>query len=535
MIKGGVFMVLELKNIIKCYGDKKVLEIDNLKIYENEKVGIVGQNGSGKTTLLDMISGRIKPDTGEIICHQNIIYMEQFEELDSENKHLSGGEKKKQAFNKKIVNQNGILLLDEPSSNLDRNAINYIEKELKRYKGPILLISHDRSLLDEICTSIIEIANGKIKKYEGNYSKYKLQKEAEIKRKEFEYVQYIEEKHRLEKAIQISKNTAKEIRKTPKRMGNSEARLHKRGVENIREKLEGHTNALKTRLDKLEVKEKPQNDSKIYMQYQTDQKVKSKIAIRIENLNIQLGDKILFKNANGIVKTNSKTALIGENGIGKTTLIKEIMQQHNSIKINPNVKIGYFSQDFTNLNMHTSIIENVMKDTNQSEVFVKNILANLLFKDKDLDKKIKDLSGGERVKVSIAKILVSESNLLLLDEPTNSLDIASIEALEDLLKKYNGTILLVTHDKTFIDHIATDIWMIKNHKIEEYEGNYSSYLQYEKEKLKKQKNNDENDRLLLEFKLSQITSELSITKDENRKKELEEEFNRLVKLKHLTN
>ena len=535
MIKGGVFMVLELKNIIKCYGDKKVLEIDNLKIYENEKVGIVGQNGSGKTTLLDMISGRIKPDTGEIICHQNIIYMEQFEELDSENKHLSGGEKKKQAFNKKIVNQNGILLLDEPSSNLDRNAINYIEKELKRYKGPILLISHDRSLLDEICTSIIEIANGKVKKYEGNYSKYKLQKEAEIKRKEFEYVQYIEEKHRLEKAIQISKNTAKEIRKTPKRMGNSEARLHKRGVENIREKLEGHTNALKTRLDKLEVKEKPQNDSKIYMQYQTDQKVKSKIAIRIENLNIQLGDKILFKNANGIVKTNSKTALIGENGIGKTTLIKEIIQQHHSIKINPNIKIGYFSQDFTNLNMHTSIIENVMKDTNQSEVFVKNILANLLFKDKDLDKKIKDLSGGERVKVSIAKILVSESNLLLLDEPTNSLDIASIEALEDLLKKYNGTILLVTHDKTFIDHIATDIWMIKNHKIEEYEGNYSSYLQYEKEKLKKQKNNDENDRLLLEFKLSQITSELSITKDENRKKELEEEFNRLVKLKHLTN
>lgn len=535
MIKGGVFMVLELKNMIKCYGDKKVLEIDNLKIYENEKVGIVGQNGSGKTTLLDMISGRIKPDTGEIICHQNIIYMEQFEELDSENKHLSGGEKKKQAFNKKIVNQNGILLLDEPSSNLDRNAINYIEKELKRYKGPILLISHDRSLLDEICTSIIEIANGKVKKYEGNYSKYKLQKEAEIKRKEFEYVQYIEEKHRLEKAIQISKNTAKEIRKTPKRMGNSEARLHKRGVENIREKLEGHTNALKTRLDKLEVKEKPQNDSKIYMQYQTDQKVKSKIAIRIENLNIQLGDKILFKNANGIVKTNSKTALIGENGIGKTTLIKEIMQQHNSIKINPNVKIGYFSQDFTNLNMHTSIIENVMKDTNQSEVFVKNILANLLFKDKDLDKKIKDLSGGERVKVSIAKILVSESNLLLLDEPTNSLDIASIEALEDLLKKYNGTILLVTHDKTFIDHIATDIWMIKNHKIEEYEGNYSSYLQYEKEKLKKQKNNNENDRLLLEFKLSQISSELSMTKDEKKKKELEEEFNRLVKLKHLTN
>ena len=175
-----------------------------------------------------------------------------------------------------------------------------------------------------------------------------------------------------------------------------------------------------------------------------------------------------------------------------------------------------------------------MQDTNQSEMIVKNILVNLLFKDKDLEKKIEDLSGGERVKVSIAKILVSDNNLLILDEPTNFLDIESIESLEKLLKEYNGTILFVTHDKTFIDHIATDILVIKNHKIIEYEGNYSSYLQYEKERNKTKQNKNENDKLLLDFKLSQITAELAVTKDEKRKKELEEEFNELIKLKHLT-
>ena len=527
-------MVLELNNISKYYGDKKIFEIENMKIYENEKIGIVGQNGSGKTTLLNIISGVVKPDTGQIIRKQNVIYMEQFEDMDNENSYLSGGEKKKNAFHQKVLNQAGILLIDEPSSNLDENGIQYIKKELKKYNGTILMISHDRSLLDEICTNIIEIKDGKVKKYEGNYSSYKMQKDAEIKRQQFEYMQYIEEKNRLQKAIMMSKNTAKEIRKTPKRMGNSEARLHKRGVENIREKLEGHTNALQTRLDKLEVKEKPQNNQTIYMKYQAEKRIKNKIAINIENINIKLGNKCLFENANCIIKTNHKTALIGENGVGKTTLMKEIVKNTDkSIKINPGIKIGYFSQDFANLDFHKSIIDNVIKDSNQSEMVVKNILANLLFKDKDLEKNIEILSGGERVKVSIAKILVSDTNMLILDEPTNFLDIESIESLEKLLKEYNGTIFFVTHDKTFIDHIATDILLIKNHKIIEYEGNYTSYLQYEKEKSKQQYNHHENDTLLLEFKLSQITSELSVTKDEKRKKELEEKFNQLLAQKRL--
>ena len=334
-------MILELNNISKFYGDKKILEIENLKIYENEKIGIVGQNGAGKTTLLNIISGVVKPDTGQIIRKQNIIYMEQFEDMHNKNSHLSGGEKKKNAFHQKVLNQAGILLIDEPSSNLDENGIQYIKKELKKYNGTILMISHDRSLLDEICTNIIEIKDGKVKKYEGNYSSYKMQKDAEIKRQQFEYMQYIEEKNRLQKAIMMSKNTAKEIRKTPKRMGNSEARLHKRGVENIREKLEGHTNALQTRLDKLEVKEKPQNNQTIYMKYQTEKRIKNKIAINIENLNIKLGNKCLFEDANCIIKTNHRTALIGENGIGKTTLINEIIKNNNtSIKINPDIKIG---------------------------------------------------------------------------------------------------------------------------------------------------------------------------------------------------
>ena len=272
------------------------------------------------------------------------------------------------------------------------------------------------------------------------------------------------------------------------------------------------------------------------MQYQTETSIKSKIAIDIQNLTLQLGKKSLFENASCVIKTNHKTALIGENGVGKTTLINEIIKNTNkSIKINPGIRIGYFSQDFTNLNFQKSVIENVMQNTNKSEKMVKNVLANLLFKDKDIHKKIENLSGGERVKASIAKILVSENNMLILDEPTNFLDIESIESLEKLLKEYNGTILFVTHDKAFIDNIATDVLLIKNHKIIEYEGNYTSYLQYQEEKSKKKETYTENNKLLLDFKLSQISSELSVTKDEERKKELEEEFNRLIQLRNLTN
>ncbi len=321
------------------------------------------------------------------------------------------------------------------------------------------------------------------------------------------------------------KNEARSMRKTPKRMGNSEARLHKRGVENKREKVEQRSKSLETRLEKLEEKEKPDVEYHIFMKMPESLRVKSKYIVSSDNLMLKVGNRILLDNTKFNILTNTKTALIGKNGVGKTTLIKEILNGNSNIKINPSNKIAYFKQDLNNLDENKTIIENILRDTNQDETTIRNILASLNIKGNDVYKKVEVLSGGERVKVSLTKIMTSNSNFLILDEPTNFLDIESIEALEYLMKEFKGTILFVTHDRNLIDNVATNIMIIDNKEITEFEGNYTKYLEYKENKKKKVNNND----LLLEVKLAEITSKLSICKDEKEKQKLEEEYMKLMK------
>ena len=513
-----------LKNVIKYYGDRKIIDVDELKINQGEKIGIVGINGSGKSTLLDIISGKVETDGGQVIVNGNISYIEQ---LNNEESFLSGGEITKKKIDDKLSEHSDILLADEPSSNLDIDEIENLKKKLVEYKGTLCLISHDRNLLDSVVDSILEIENGIVTKYKGNYSKYKIQKEESRKRKQFEYEQYITEKKRLEVSINKVKNEAKSMRKTPKRMGNSEARLHKRGVENKREKVEQRSKSLETRLEKLEEKEKPNVEYNIFMKMPESLKVKSKYIVGCDNLSIKIGNKLLLDNTKFNIKTNSKTALIGKNGVGKTTLIKEILNRNSNININPSSKISYFKQNLNNLDENKNIIENILRDTNQDETTIRNILASLNIKGDDIYKKVEVLSGGERVKVSLTKIMTSNSNFLILDEPTNFLDIESIEALEYLMKEFKGTILFVTHDRNLIDNVATNIMIIENKKVIEFEGNYAKYLEYKENKKKKVNNND----LLLDIKLAEITSKLSICKDEKEKQKLEEEYMKLIRNK----
>ena len=511
-----------LKNVIKCYGDRKIIDIEELKIYQGEKIGIVGINGSGKSTLLNIISGKVETDSGEVIVNGNISYIEQ---LNNEESFLSGGEITKKKIDDKLSEHSDILLADEPSSNLDIDEIEKLKRKLKEYKGTLCLISHDRNLLDSVVDNILEIEEGQVTKYRGNYTKYKTQKEESRKRKQFEYEQYVTEKKRLEVSINKVKNEAKSMRKTPRRMGNSEARLHKRGVENKREKVEQRSKSLETRLEKLEEKEKPSMEYNIFMKMPESLRVKSKYIVSADNLTLKVGNKMLLDNTKFNIKTNSKTALIGKNGVGKTTLIKEILNSNFNIKISPSSKIAYFKQDLNNLDENETIIENILRDTNQDETTIRNILASLNIKGNDVYKKVEVLSGGERVKVSLTKIMTSNSNFLILDEPTNFLDIESIEALEYLMKEFKGTILFVTHDRNLIDNVATNIMIIDNKEITEFEGNYTMYLEYKENKKKKVNNND----LLLEIKLAEITSKLSICKDEKEKQKLEEEYMKLMK------
>ena len=532
-----------LKNVIKYYRDRKIIDIEELKIYQGEKIGIVGINGSGKSTLLNIISGKVETDSGEVIVNGNISYIEQ---LNSEESFLSGGEITKKKIDDKLSEHSDILLADEPSSNLDIDEIEKLKRKLKEYKGTLCLISHDRNLLDSVVDNILEIEEGQVTKYRGNYTKYKTQNEESKKRKQFEYEQYVTEKKRLEVSINKVKNEAKSMRKTPKRMGNSEARLHKRGVENKREKVEQRSKSLETRLEKLEEKEKPSVEYNIFMKMPESLRVKSRYIVSSDNLTLKVGNKMLLDNTKFNIKTNSKTALIGKNGVGKTTLIKEILNSNSNIKINPSSKIAYFrqdlnnldenktiienilrdtSQDLNNLDENKTIIENILRDTSQDETTIRNILASLNIKGNDVYKKVEVLSGGERVKVSLTKIMTSNSNFLILDEPTNFLDIESIEALEYLMKEFKGTIIFVTHDRNLIDNVATNIMIIDNKEITEFEGNYTMYLEYKENKKKKVNNND----LLLEIKLAEITSKLSICKDEKEKQKLEEEYMKLMK------
>lgn len=278
---------IRLSNITKYYGDRKIFEIPDLIIQDNQKIGIVGKNGVGKSTFLDIISGDIKPDSGNIKINGKMSYIKQLDEIGT-NRKVSGGEKMLQTINLSLQENPDILLADEPSSNLDMFNIEYITKKLKEFKGTLLLISHDRTILDEVCNYIIEIENGEITEYKGNYSSYKKQKNGKLEREKFEYSQYVKEKNRLEHAIIASKNSAKSMRKAPKRMGNSEARLHKREASEIKEKLEGHSKALETRLNHLEIKEKPLPEYNIYFVTPESSKIKSKNIVSCDDFSLEI-------------------------------------------------------------------------------------------------------------------------------------------------------------------------------------------------------------------------------------------------------
>mgnify|MGYP005799435519 CR=1 FL=1 len=269
--------MIKLENVSKSYGNREIIKIDKLEIYDGDKIGIVGKNGAGKSTLFDIITKDCIADTGKIDVKGKIGYIKQFNYTLEPN--LSGGEIEKAEINKVLKENPDIILADEPSSNLDIASIQYLIKRFKEFIGTILLISHDRRLLDEVCSKIIEIDNSKINIYLGNYTDYKNQKEMEIKTKEDNYIKYIKEKEKLEKAINISKNTAKNMKKTPSRMGNSEARLHKREAENKREKLEGHTKALESRLEKLDQPDRPIHELPVYMRVPESQVIRAKIVI----------------------------------------------------------------------------------------------------------------------------------------------------------------------------------------------------------------------------------------------------------------
>ena len=544
--------LLNIDKLKKYYQDRLVLDIDKFEILEDEKIGLVGANGAGKTTLIKALIGNIEIDEGQIYLTNSYSYITQNENLDIESgnskiksmlnapdkfeEHLSGGEKVKLKIATALKEQKKLVIADEPTSNLDQKSISILEEMLKKHKGSLLLVSHDRDFLDALCNKIVELEDGKIKIYNGNYTTYLKIKEEERNRQEFEYEQFVSEKKRLEAAKTQKMNLSNGIRRTPKRMGNSEARLHKMGGQKGKKNLDGNAKAIQSRIDKLEIKERPKSINQIKIHIKDGLEIVSKNLVEINDLTLSVNEDFLLDNVSFKVKKNKKIALIGENGCGKTTLIKEIIKNNNpAIKINPRVRIGYFDQSQEILDNQKSILDNIKKDSSFDETFIRINLNLFGFKGDDVYKKVGILSGGEKVKVSLCKIILEDNNFLILDEPTNYLDIVSLKALEESLQNTDKTMLIVSHDRAFINTVCNYIIEIKNNKIEEFNGNYKNYIEHKANRNTKSSNKKNNEEiLLLENKISRIISMLCTESNDNKKAEYEEEYQlTLAKLKAL--
>lgn len=543
-------LLIECRNIKKYFGDRLILNVENLKIYSEDRIGIIGSNGVGKTTLINILSKKIEPDDGWVKLYGKYSYISQLEgpenmsignELASKfgventwNENMSGGEKARFKLADGLSYNSLLIFADEPTSNVDIDGIELMEEKFGDYKGALILISHDRSFLDKLCNKILEIEDGKIKIYSGNYSDYANQKAKEVERAEFEYEEYMKEKKRLQEVITDTKQNVKSIKKTPKRMGNSEARLHKMGGQKAKANLERAVRNVEKRIDHLEVKEKPKKQEGIKLDITNSNKLHSKIIIQGQNITKVFGKKIIFDNAKFDIYNNSKVALIGPNGCGKSTLIKMIMDNDDPIKITKGAKIGYFSQDMSILREDLTIIENVMESSIYNETFARILLARLLIKKEDIYKKISVLSGGERVKVSFAKMMLQDINLLILDEPTNYMDINSLEVVEKVLRDYESTLLFVSHDRRFVDSVGDHIMTIENYKINMFKGSYKEYLASKNKCIDNEKEEIKKQIFILQNRLSEIIGRLSMPSKKDDIVSLDKEYYEvLAKLKIL--
>lgn len=537
-------LLVECSNIKKSFGDRSILDIESFKVYSQDRIGIVGINGVGKTTLINILCQRLQSDEGNVKLYGTYSYISQLEGPESTsitnemasrfnvesiwNESMSGGEKTRFKLAHALSQNSMLIFADEPTSNMDIDGIELMEKSFKKYKGALVLISHDRNFLDRLCNKILEIEYGRIKIYNGNYSDYAAQKVKERERDEFEYEEYIKEKKRLKSVISDAKQKVKSIKTAPKRMGNSEARLHKMGGQKAKANIERAVKNIEKRIEHLEVKEKPKEQVTIKLGIEDSNKLHSKVVIEGKNITKSFGKKIILDNAEFSIYNTSKVALIGPNGCGKSTFIKMIMDNDKSIRIAKGAKIGYFSQAIDILKENYTIIENVMESSIHDETFARILLARLLFKREDIYKKISVLSGGERVKVSFAKMLLQDINILILDEPTNYMDINSLEVVENVLKDYYSTLLFVSHDRRFVESIADNIMTIENHKIKMFKGNYKEYLDSKNKCEDNDKEEIENEIFILQNRLSEVIGRLSMPSKKDDVVALDEEYNELL-------
>ena len=538
-------VLMESKNLSKEYGENVIFNKIDFKIKLGETIGIVGSNGTGKTTLANIICGKIEPTSGEIIWYKNNVkigYMKQATEYEDLESTLSGGEKTKKLLNDVIHRDYNFLVLDEPTNHLDYLGVAYLVKEIKKFNGTIIIISHDRYFLDQCVTRIIEIENQKITEYNGNYTYYRKKKQEDYVNAVHLYVEQEKIKNRINMQIEElegwSDKAHRESRKKAIETGNKFG-----GKEYNRVKAKKMDNQIKSRIKRLEKMkveglEKPKEEEKVLFQIKESKKIGA-VVVDAKDISKSFDKKILFEKSSFYIKHGEKIGIYGPNGCGKTTFIKALlgkMDVDGDLYISPTRKIGYISQDVIGLNEECSIIE-LFNFENRQELGQLRTKLNLIgFNAEMLDRKVKYLSLGERMKLKIILMIQEQCEVLILDEPTNHIDLHVREQLEETLRSYNGTIILVTHDRYMLEKICDKLLVFNNKKIIRYEYGIHEYLNNieknkKKDKDKKSKNKLE-EKILLENKITYILSCLSsCTIGSEEYKRLDEEYNSLITLR----
>ena len=535
-------MILSCQSICKSFGEKVILQDASFHIEEREKAALIGNNGAGKTTLLRIIMEEISADSGQVVIAKDkkIGYLAQYQDihghhtiyeelmttkqyiLDMEDKirsleqemkyvagdkleslmnsytrlthqfelengyaykseivgvlkglgfeeedygkqieNLSGGQKTRVALGKLLISKPDILLLDEPTNHLDMESIAWLETYLLNYPGAVFIVSHDRYFLDKVVTKIVEIEAAQMRMYECNYSAYALKK-AQLR--DAQYKAYL--------------NQQREIK-------HQEAVITKLRSFNREKSIKRAESRVKM-LDKIQRIEKPieiDNQMRISLEPRF---ISGNDVLTVEGLSKAFPGQTLFTDINFEIKRGERVALIGNNGTGKTTILKIlngiVAADAGRFTLGSKVQIGYYDQEHHVLHMEKTIFQEI-SDTypTLTETEIRNMLAAFLFTGDDVFKLISSLSGGERGRVSLAKLMLSEANFLILDEPTNHLDIASKEILEEALNSYTGTVLYVSHDRYFINQTATRIMDLTNQAIVNYIGDYDYYLEKKEE------------------------------------------------------
>lgn len=478
-------ILIKAEKIVHSYGEQTVLDFDRFYLYEGEKIGLVGMNGTGKSTLLKILSGGLEPTVGTVSRKCIPFYFEQFgsnsayfetdyaeagkmgvaDHIWQEN--VSGGEDTRIRLAQLFSSPHAVAFLDEPTSNLDYDGVKMLIKRLKEI-DTMVIISHDRAVLNEVCDRIVEISFGKLYSYDGNYDEYVAQKEEQLKTQQAEFKNYQAEKKRLQSVYIEKKAKAKTVDRKPKNMSASEAKVraligNRKPEDKARGIERSATNVLK-RLEHMEVKERPKEEPTVRPDFRLTNPPRNPILIRGEHISFAYDDHIILDDADFMIKNGSKVALLGGNGAGKTTLL-ELISRREVVYVVPGAKIGYARQNMSQINLEQTVLENVRRVSIQSESISRIVLARLLLSERDMNKKAAELSGGECMKLSFAMLFVSDVNLLIIDEPTNYLDIPSVEALEKMLVEYEGTLIFTSHDKMFVDRIATERLYIDDAKI----------------------------------------------------------------------